>query len=132
MIRGRRNEQRARRFWAWFNHQSQGFANGLEALMRGEADADQMLNALNLRLRAVDAALACDLARAADGVSELRFSGPAPFVFALIETAPAIRGWRFVEDGPDRDPRRAPWRITPRPALDFLAAPISGVHEAWA
>ena len=91
-----------------------------------------MLAQLNRRLRMADNALTCDLVRTADGASELRFSGGAERVFVLLEAAPSIRGWRFVENGPDCDPRRAPWRIAPRPTLDFLAAPIAGVHEAWA
>ena len=44
-------ELNPRKFWSWFASESQGIANALEALQRGEADAEWAIIGLNERIR---------------------------------------------------------------------------------
>ena len=69
-----------RRFWSWFQAESQGLSNALEALVRGEADAEWALDRLNQRIRRFDASLEADLVLSLDGVCHMTISGlePAP------------------------------------------------------
>jgi hypothetical protein len=120
-----------RRFWSWFSGQSDGLRNAIEALARGEADAEWALIGLNERIRRYDASLEADVMRTLDGRCQMAISGGAPdLVLALLNAAPSIAGWTFT-------PRleqvsRVPFRVAPRPSLDLLATPLSAHHEAYA
>lgn len=130
---GRREEDTApRRFWSWFASEAQGFTNALEALSRGEADADWALADINQRLARIDATLEADVSRTLDGECHFTLTGADATAHALVDTAPALRGWRFSVGRDAADRRRVPFRLAPRPSLDALAQPLSGLHEAWA
>jgi hypothetical protein len=131
----------ARRFWSWFGAEADGLANSLEALSRGETDAETAFAALNARMARFDDTLQADLVRTLDGGSELRLSGGREgSMQALLETAPRRAGWRFAPAAAHMDARRVPFRLAPRPSLDALsfdALPIDAVanyarREAYA
>ena len=50
-------ELNPRKFWSWFASEAQGIANALEALQRGEADAEWAILAINARIRRFNASL---------------------------------------------------------------------------
>ena len=129
---GRRDgDLNSRRFWSWFAAEAQGIANGLEALTRGETDAEWLLNRLNLRIRRYCAHLDGDFSRTLNGDCLLTISGPdEKTVTNLLATAPALRGWRFAPRAAIADQRRVPFRLAPRPSLDALS-PIQARHEAY-
>jgi hypothetical protein len=135
---GRRNTETpshtiaAKRFWTWFGAEAHGIANAFEALARGEADADGALDALNARIRRIDASLDADVVRTLDGQCHMTISGNDTAIDALMTGAPLLAGWRFTPRAVLADPRRVPFRLAPRPSLDLLAAPISARHEAYA
>src|SRR5689334_23535397 len=61
---GRRDgDFNARRFWSWFASEAPGLANSIEALARGEDDAEWALIGLNERIRRYDPALEADVVR---------------------------------------------------------------------
>lgn len=122
-----------RRFWSWFEAESQGLSNALEALVRGESDAEWALDQLNQRIRRFDATLEADLVLTLDGVRHMTVSGPESALHALLDGAPTLKGWRFSARHADvMDRRRIPFRLAPRPSLDLLNQPLSGHHEAYA
>jgi hypothetical protein len=122
-----------RRFWAWFNAEAQGLSNALEALVRGESDAEWALDRLNQRIRRFDATLEADLVMSLDGVCHMTVSGQDRAIHALLDDAPSVRGWRFSTGQAElTDRRRIPFRLAPRPSLDLLAQPLAGHHEAYA
>lgn len=121
-----------RRFWSWFSGQADGIRNALEALSRGEADAEWALIGLNERIHRYDASLEADVARTMDGRCELTISGGAPdLVLALLNAAPAIAGWNFAPRRNHTQPSRVPFRAAPRPSLDQLAEPLCAHHDAY-
>jgi hypothetical protein len=122
-----------RRFWTWFQAESQGLSNALQALVRGEADAEWALDQLNQRIRRFDTTLEADLVLSLDGVCHMTVSGQESALQALLSGAPAVRGWRFTAGHTEQaDRRRIPFRLAPRPSLDLLNQPLSGRHEAYA
>ena len=122
-----------RRFWAWFQSEAQGLSNALEALVRGEADAEWALDRLNQRIRRFDATLEADLVLSLDGICHMTVSGQEYAIHALLDGAPSIKGWRFSTGHAEQaDRRRIPFRLAPRPSLDLLSQPLSGHHEAYA
>ena len=122
-----------RRFWSWFQAESQGLSNALEALVRGEADAEWALDRLNQRIRRFDASLEADLVLSLDGVCHMTISGQETALHTLLAGAPVFSGWRFsTGHAENADHRRIPFRLAPRPSLDLLAQPLSGHHEAYA
>lgn len=128
---GRRdNDHRARRFWNWFAGEACGLANGIEALTRGEADAEWLLIGLNQRIRRYDPRIEADLSRTLDGACLLTLSGADDSAVALIGAAPELRGWRFALRAAIADQRRVPFRLAPRPSLDAVS-PIQARHEAY-
>lgn len=130
---GRRDKETGpRRFWNWFAGEAQGYTNALEALARGEADADWVIADLNQRLARIDATLEADVVRTLDGACCLTLSGADAVVHTLLDAAPALAGWRFSARGETADRPRIPFRLAPRPSLDSLTQPLSGHHEAWA
>lgn len=130
---GRRDvETNPRRFWSWFASEAQGLTNALEALSRGEADGDWAFAGLNDRIARFDSTLSADVVRTLDGACHLTVSGAENAVHALLDAAPAITGWRFSASAEVADRRRVPFRLAPRPSLDKLNDPLSGLHEAWA
>ncbi len=130
---GRREKDAGpKRFWNWFASEAQGYTNALEALARGESDADWVFNALNQRLARIDASLEADVVRTLDGACHLTISGSDSVVHALLAAAPALVGWRISTRAETADRRRVPFRAAPRPSMDSLAQPLSGHHEAWA
>lgn len=130
---GRREKDAGpKRFWTWFAGEAQGYTNALEALARGEADADWVFNELNQRLARIDATLEADVVRTLDGACHLTLSGTDAMIHALLDAAPAIAGWRFSARAEATDRRRVPFRLTPRPSMDTLGQPLTGHHEAWA
>lgn len=132
MFSRRMGEPGPRRFWSWFSAEAQGLSNGLEALARGEADAERLLVVLNARIRRYDPAMQADLVRAPDGACELRISGgPEASAAALLAAAPITRGWRVIASETLPDLHRVPFRRAPQPSLD-LASPIEARHEAYA
>jgi hypothetical protein len=129
---GRRDiDLNPRRFWSWFVSEAQGVANALEALQRGEADAEWALAGLNARIRRFDSTLEADVVRDLDGSCHMTISGADASVNALLNHAPRMSGWRFSPSHALADTRRVPFRTTPRPSMDVLGA-ISGRHEAYA
>ena len=133
MFGRRKGDLNSRRFWSWFAGEAQGLANGVEALMRGEADAEWLLIGLNERIRRFSDGMEADLSHTLDGLNLLSISGPADRVAILLNTAPAIRGWRFApgDTGAGADRRRVPFRLAPRPSLDDVS-PIQARYEAYA
>lgn len=132
MFQRRRGDLNPRRFWSWFAGEAQGLANGIEALMRGEVDAEWLLIGLNQRIQRYQPGLEADLSRTIDGECLMTVSGPEPAaIAALMVAAPALRGWRFKLRSAEADPRRVPFRLAPQPSLD-IASPISARHEAYA
>ncbi len=128
---GRRDiDLNPRHFWRWFASEAQGIANALEALQRGEADAEWALAGLNDRIRRFDSTLEADVVRALDGSCHMTISGAAASIDALLNHAPKIAGWRFSPRHALADARRVPFRTAPRPSMDVLGA-ISGRHEAY-
>lgn len=122
-----------RRFWSWFQAESQGLSNALEALVRGEADAEWALDQLNQRIRRFDSTLEADLVLSLDGVCQMTVSGQEPALHALLDGAPSLKGWRFSARAAEvADRRRIPFRLAPRPSLDLLNQPLSSHHEAYA
>jgi hypothetical protein len=60
-------------------------------------------------------------------------SGQETSIRSLLDSAPAVRGWRFSAGHAEMaDRRRIPFRLAPRPSLDVLNQPLSGHHEAYA
>jgi hypothetical protein len=119
------------RFWRWFGREAQGIANGMEALARGEAEAEWMLIGLNERLKRYDASLTADVCKTLDGQYRLSLRGEGTTAIkALMEAAPALAGWRISTEPPE-DLRRMPFKMAPRPSLD-AGGTIEGLHEAWA
>lgn len=108
------------RFWRWFASEAEGLANALEALQRGEADAEGALGALNNHIRQVDPGLEADVIRALDGRCQLMLSGPDEGLKAVLQAAPVIDGWNITRHEAVADNRRVPFRITPSPSLDRL------------
>jgi hypothetical protein len=127
------SDANSRRFWSWFQAEAQGLSNALEALVRGESDAEWALDRLNQRVRRFDATLEADLILTLDGVCQMTISGQEHAIHALLDNAPAVRGWRFSTGQAGlADRRRIPFRLAPRPSLDLLNQPLSGHHEAYA
>ena len=131
---GRHNvELSPRRFWNWFAAEAAGVRNALEALQRGEADAEWAIIGLNERIRRYDASLEADIVRTLDGSCQMILSGgTADTLSTLLDAAPALHGWKFVIRFDQAETRRVPFRVAPRPSMDKLAAPISARHEAYA
>lgn len=128
----RNRDPNPRAFWRWFKTEAQGLANGLEALTRGEADAENLLAKLNVRIRRFDPTMEADLFRLLDGSCQMTVTGGADdALFHLLEASPKIAGWRFAAAAVPSDMRRVPFRIAPQPSLD-MASPIKARHEAYA
>jgi hypothetical protein len=130
---GRRDgDNNPRRFWSWFSGEAHGLANGIEALARGESDAEWLLIGLNQRIQRYSPQLEADLSRTLDGNCLMVISGSDDkAVAALIAAAPALRGWSFAPRAQIADQRRVPFRLAPRPSLDTLS-PIQARHDAYA
>ena len=119
-----------RRFWSWFAAEHQGLANSIEALARGEADAEWALIGLTERIHRYDPAVEADIFRNLDGTCQMVVTGPAESVSALLAAAPAARTWVFVSGVMSAASARVPYRPAPRPSTD--ASPISAHYEAYA
>ena len=114
-----------RRFWSWFAQEAAGLANSIEALARGEADAEWALIGLNQRIRRYDPALEADVVRTLDGGCHMTVSGgAAASLSTLLAAAPAMSGWRFSPRAALTDARRVPFKMAPRPSLDAITGPI--------
>lgn len=120
-----------KRFWSWFSTEAQGIANALEALSRGEADAEWAIAGLNARIQRVDSTLEADVVRSLDGTCCLTITGADNAVDALLELAPRLRGWRFSPPAPGASRVRIPFLRGPRPSLDVLVSPLTALHEAY-
>ncbi len=121
-----------RRFWSWFSHEAAGLANSIEALARGEADAEWALIGLNERIRRYDPNLEADVVRTLDGECHMTLSGgTTESLSALLSAAPVMNGWRFTPRAVLADPRRVPFKVAPQPSLDAMAAPIEARHDAY-
>jgi hypothetical protein len=123
------------KFWRWFASEAHGLANGIEALARGEADAEWLTIGLNERIRRYDASLEADIRRDLDGNNQLVVWGEnAASIAGLLAAAPKIVGWRastpVSADAPSSDKRRVPFRLAPQPSLE-RATHIMGLHDAW-
>ena len=129
-------ELNPRKFWSWFASEAQGIANALEALQRGEADAEWAILAINARIRRFNASLEADVVLTLEGQCQMTILGEPQSVSLLLEAAPRIAGWRFSDRTALVDQRRVPFRTAPRPSLDSvgdsLGGSISGLHEAYA
>lgn len=114
-----------RRFWSWFASEAAGLSNAIEALARGEAEAEWALIGLNERIRRYDRSLEADVVLTLDGWRLMTISGGADeSVSVLLASAPVMSGWRFSPNGTLTDPRRVPFRLAPRPSLDVMISPI--------
>ncbi|HEX5008231.1 MAG TPA: hypothetical protein VFV70_14035 [Hyphomonadaceae bacterium] len=117
-----------KRFWRWFAREARGIANAIEALSRGEADAEWALIGLNERIRRYDASLEADVIRTLDGRCQMIVSGGSDdSVMALLEAAPTLPGWTFATQIESQPTRRVPFRLAPRPSLDNIDAPIGAL-----
>jgi hypothetical protein len=117
-----------KRFWRWFAREARGIANAIEALSRGEADAEWALIGLNERIRRYDASLEADVIRTLDGRCQMIVTGGADdSVMALLEAAPSLNGWTFVTHLESQPTRRVPFRVAPRPSLDTVDAPFGAL-----
>lgn len=125
-------ELNPRKFWSWFAAERHGIANALEALQRGEADADWAINAINERIRRFDATLEADVVLTLDGACQMTILGEPNSVALLLDAAPRLSGWVFTHRSALVDARRVPFRTAPRPSMDPLGGSISGLHEAYA
>ena len=125
-------ELNPRKFWSWFASEAQGISNALEALQRGEADAEWAIIGLNERIRRFDNTLEADVVLTLDGQCHKTIQGEPPAGSVQREAAPRLAGWRFTPRAALADPRRVPFRTAPRPSLDLLGTPISALHEAYA
>lgn len=133
MFGRREGDLNPRRFWSWFSGEAQGLANAIEALSRGESDAEWALIGLNERIQRYHPDLAADVVRTLDGKHQMIVSGGANgVVSALLAAAPAKAGWSFVAKTTEVDTRRVPFRAAPKPSMDALVSPISAHHEAYA
>lgn len=130
MFNRRKGDLNSGKFWRWFAGEAQGLSMGIEALARGEADADWLLAGLCSQIRRYDASMQADIVRAVDGSCELHlFGGTDASLNALIVAAPALPGWRIMAHAPEAS--RVPYRRAPRPSMDLLGL-IEGRHEAYA
>lgn len=125
-------ELNPRKFWSWFASEAQGISNALEALQRGEADAEWAIIGLNERIRRFDSTLEADVVLTLDGQCHMTILGEPRSVSVLLDAAPRLENWRFTPRAALADPRRVPFRTAPRPSLDLLGSPISALHEAYA
>ncbi|RYY93714.1 MAG: hypothetical protein EON61_24650 [Alphaproteobacteria bacterium] len=125
-------ELNPRKFWSWFASEAQGISNALEALQRGEADAEWAICAINDRIRRFDNTLEADVVLTLEGACQMTILGEPRSVSLLLDAAPRLPGWRFSTRAALTDPRRVPFRTAPRPSLDVLAGPISDVYDAYA
>lgn len=124
MFSKREGDFSPKRFWRWFARESKGIANAIEALSRGEADAEWALIGLNERVRRYDASLEADVIRTLDGRCQMIVSGGTDeSVMALLEAAPSLTDWTFATQPESQPTRRVPFRIAPRPSLDAVDAP---------
>jgi hypothetical protein len=132
MLGRRRGDFNPRRFWSWFSGEAQGLANAIEALSRGESDAEWQMIALNERIRRYDPDLEADIVRSLDGTCHLTVSGGSDHsIAALLHAAPRTFGWRFTTRAGLSDQRRVPFRVAPRPSMDDHS-PVESAYEAWA
>ena len=132
MFGRREGDLNTRRFWSWFSQEAQGIANAIEALSRGESDAEWALIGLNERIRRFHPALEADVVRTLDGQHLVIMSGAVETVTLLLNAAPEMDGWRFETRATQADTHRVPFRRAPRPSMDAMDAPISARHEAYA
>ena len=131
MIERRAGDRNARKFWSWFSTRSQGLANALEALCRGEADASKLIAELNARIRRFDPGLEADIMRTPDGTCQLLVSGPSHLSgIELIGQAPQIRGWKVALAESDDWPARIPFRRAPGASMDRLSS-VEARYEAY-
>jgi hypothetical protein len=128
MFSKREGDLSPKRFWRWFARESKGIANALEALSRGEADAEWALIGLNERARRYDASLEADVVRTLDGRCQMIVSGGTDeSVMALLEAAPSLPGWTFATHIESQPTRRVPFRVAPRPSLDAVDPPVGAL-----
>lgn len=133
MFGRREGDLNPRRFWSWFSNEAEGLANAIEALSRGESDAEWALIGLNERIQRYHAGFEADVIRTLDGKHQMIISGGSKdAVLALLNAAPARLGWSFIAKTAEPEARRVPARVAPKPSMDSLASPISARHEAYA
>jgi hypothetical protein len=117
-----------KRFWRWFAREARGITNAIEALARGEADAEWALIGLSERIRRYDASLGADVVRTLDGHCQMIITGGTDdSVTTLLEAAPTLAGWTFVTNFESQPLRRVPFRTAPRPSLDTVDAPVGAL-----
>jgi len=121
-------ELNPRKFWSWFASESQGIANALEALQRGEADAEWAIIGLNERIRRFDATLEADVVLTLDGQCHMTILGEPQSVAVLLDAAPKLARWQFSRRAASMDLRRVPFRTAPQPSLDRLSGPLNEVY----
>lgn len=127
----RRGDFNTNRFWRWFAAEADGLANGIEALARGEADAEWLLIGVNERVRAYDPDLVADLRKTPYSACELVIRGHDPrSAVALVLAAPRLPGWSFTTAAATETAPRVPFRLAPRPSLDIST--ITARHDAYA
>jgi hypothetical protein len=128
MFSKREGDFSPKRFWRWFARESRGIANAIEALARGEADAEWALIGLNERIRRYDASLEADVIRTLDGRCQMIVTGGTDdSVMPLLEAAPSLPGWTFATHLESQPTRRVPFRVAPRPSLDTVDSPVGAV-----
>ena len=128
MFSKREGDFSPKRFWRWFARESKGIANALEALSRGEADAEWALIGLNERARRYDASIEADVVRTLDGRCQMIVSGGTDeSVMVLLEAAPSLPGWTFATPVESQPTRRVPFRVAPRPSLDAVDSPVGAL-----
>jgi hypothetical protein len=118
-------------FWSWFRFEEVRLRNAVSALVRGEADTDLALQALNARVRRVAPGIEADLSITVDGGCCISFSGDNQAgIEALLDAAPRRTGWRFERAMNDPEPF-TPFRRSPPASMDRDPA-IAARWEAYA
>ncbi len=131
MFSRREGDHNPRRFWSWFAAEHQGLANSIEALARGEADAEWALIGLTERIHRYDPTVDADIFRNLDGTCQMVSDRPGRGGRSPARRRPRLAHLDLrLAPCPGRCAPRARPGVAPRPSSD--ATEISAYYEAYA